>query len=96
MTWTSRYAWGVADERGWDGAVWIVKLAGRPGPGHHQPIPPPLPIPPPQVPLLGTCQLVQRMVLAERRRMAAEMAALRKENAHLRAAASGAAAVAEQ
>ena len=67
----------------------------RPGQRHHQPIPPP-----PQVPLLATCQLVQRTVqaavVAEQRRVAAQMAALRKENAHLRAAAPGAAAVAEQ
>ncbi|PRW59222.1 High mobility group [Chlorella sorokiniana] len=49
-----------------------------------------------KVPLLATCQLVQRMVVAERQRLAGEMAALRKENAHLRAAAPGAAAVAEQ
>lgn len=56
--------------------------------------------PHPQVPLLATCQLVQRMVVAavgaERERAAAEAAALRKEVAHLRAAAPGAAAVAEQ
>lgn len=53
-----------------------------------------------QVPLLATCQLVQRMLVAavgaERERAAAEAAALRKEVAHLRAAAPGAAAVAEQ
>lgn len=68
---------------------------GGPSTTNH-PLPPRQPA---QVPLLATCQLVQRMVVAERRQKEAalaELAALRKQMAHLQGGAAGGAVAVEQ